>query len=50
MKGSPIIQAEVAEYAYVASVNSKVFHKPDSRWAKKTSERNLIGSNRERMR
>ena len=43
MKGNPIIQAKVAEYAYVASVNSEVFHKPDSRWARQIKEKNLIG-------
>lgn len=38
-----ISQAEVAEYAYVASVNSEVFHKPTCRWVKKISPHNLTG-------
>jgi len=42
-EGTPIRQAEAAEYAYVASVNSEVFHQPNCRWAKQISERNLIG-------
>ncbi|MHC4172001.1 MAG: Ada metal-binding domain-containing protein [Planctomycetota bacterium] len=35
----------VAEYTYVASKNSEVFHKPQCRWAKKISPRNLGGYN-----
>jgi hypothetical protein len=38
-----ITQAQVAEYAYVASVNTEVFHQPNYRWAKKIAERNLVG-------
>ena len=44
-EGVPISQAQVAEYAYVASANSGVFHQPDCRYAKKISERNLTGFN-----
>jgi hypothetical protein len=32
-----------AEYKYVASKNSEVFHKPDCSWAKKIKPENLIG-------
>ena len=32
----------VSEYAYLASVNSEVFHKPNCTWAKKIKEKNLI--------
>lgn len=42
-EGVPITRNEVAEYAYVASVNSEVFHRPDCEWAKKISPRNLVG-------
>lgn len=35
----------VAEYKYVASKNSKVFHKPDCRWAKRIKPANLVGYN-----
>ena len=38
-----VTQAQVAEYAYVASVNSEVFHQPNCKWAKKISPRNLVG-------
>jgi hypothetical protein len=31
-----------AEYEYVASKNSKVFHKPDCKWAKKIKPENLV--------
>jgi len=40
----PGIQA-VAESKYVASKNSEVFHKPQCRWAKKISPKNLVGYN-----
>lgn len=36
-------QTQQAKYAYVASKNSKVFHKPDCRWAKKISPANFVG-------
>ena len=35
----------VAEYKYVASKNSKVFHKPECRWAKRIKPANLVGYN-----
>lgn len=35
----------VAESKYVASKNSEVFHKPQCRWAKKISPKNLVGYN-----
>ena len=41
-EGLPISQTQVSEYAYVASVNNEVFHKPDCRCAKKISQRNPI--------
>ncbi len=36
-------QSDAAEYTYVASVNSEVFHKPTCRSAKQIREHNLIG-------
>lgn len=39
----PSIKQVMAEYEYVASKNSEVFHKPDCRWAKKISPKNLVG-------
>ena len=38
-----ISQAEVAEYAYVASVNSEVFHQPNCRYAQRIKQNNLVG-------
>jgi hypothetical protein len=38
----PNTKSVVAEYKYVASKNSKVFHKVDCRWAKNISPSNLI--------
>jgi len=38
----PSIKQVMAEYEYVASKNSEVFHKPDCRWAKKISPKNLV--------
>jgi len=35
----------VAEYEYVASKNSKVFHKPDCSWVKRILAKNLVGYN-----
>jgi len=35
----------VAEYTYVASKNSEVFHRPQCRWAKKISPKNLVDYN-----
>ena len=34
---------QTKEWKYVASKNSKVFHRPDCKWAKKISSKNLIG-------
>ena len=40
----PVVETtQSAQYSYVASVNSKVFHQPDCKWAKKINPRNLIG-------
>ena len=39
----PAVEQVTAEYEYVASKNSNVFHKPDCRWAKKISPKNLVG-------
>ena len=38
-------KSAVAEYGYVASKNSKVFHKPECRWAKRIKPDNLVGYN-----
>ena len=35
--------AEARGKPYVASVLREVYHRPDCRWAKKISERNLLG-------
>ena len=35
----------VAKYKFVASKNSKVFHKPDCTWAKRIKPENLVGYN-----
>ena len=40
----PTTQA-VAEYGYVASKNSEVFHKAGCRWAKRISQKNLVRYN-----
>ncbi|MHC4159135.1 MAG: Ada metal-binding domain-containing protein [Planctomycetota bacterium] len=39
------VKAEVAQYNYVASKNSKVFHRPNCSSAKKIKSENLIGYN-----
>lgn len=39
----PDAKRTVAEYKYVASKNSKVFHKPECSWAKRISPKNLVG-------
>jgi hypothetical protein len=39
----PISQAQVAEYAYVASAQREVFHRSNCEWAKKISPHNLVG-------
>jgi len=41
--GDKIDKTEAAKYAYVASSEREIFHKPSCRWADKISERNLIG-------
>jgi hypothetical protein len=41
----PDAKRAVAEYKYVASKNSKVFHKPDCRWVKRIKPANLVGYN-----
>jgi len=39
----PGATSAVAEYKYVASKNSKVFHKPECHWAKRIKPENLVG-------
>lgn len=39
----PVAKSTVAEYRYVASKNSKVFHKPECSWAKRIKPENLVG-------
>jgi hypothetical protein len=41
----PLGKQAVAEYTYVASKNSEVFHRPQCRWAKKISPKNLVDYN-----
>jgi sugar phosphate isomerase/epimerase len=41
----PAAEPVVAEYRYVASKNSSVFHRPQCRWAKKISPKNLVNYN-----
>ena len=41
----PIVRSAVAEYNYVASENSKVFHRPDCHWVKQIKPENLVGYN-----
>ncbi len=41
----PPAKSARAEYKYVASKNSEVFHKPDCSWAKKIKPENLTGYN-----
>ena len=41
----PPAKSVQAEYKYVASKNSEVFHKPDCNWAKKIKPENLTGYN-----
>jgi len=41
----PAAESIVAEYRYVASKNSKVFHRPQCRWAKNISPKNLVNYN-----
>lgn len=41
----PAAESVVAEYRYVASKNSEVFHRHQCRWAKKISPKNLVDYN-----
>jgi len=41
----PGARSAVAKYKYVASKNSKVFHKPECSWAKRIKPENLAGYN-----
>ena len=41
----PGAKSAVAEYKYVASKNSKVFHKPECSWVKRIKPENLVGYN-----
>ena len=41
-KTTPVVKPATAKYKYVASKNSKVFHKPDCRWAKRIKPANLV--------
>lgn len=41
----PDAKRAVAQYKYVASKNSKVFHKPECRWVKRIKPANLVGYN-----
>ena len=43
IEGTAISQAEVAECAYIASVNSEVFHQPNCRHAQRIKPKNLVG-------
>jgi hypothetical protein len=44
-QAKPAAESLVAEYRYVASKNSGVFHRPQCRWAKKISPKNLVNYN-----
>ena len=41
----PGARSAVAKYKYVASKNSKIFHKPECSWAKRIKPENLVGYN-----
>jgi len=43
---SPPATIQTKEWKYVASKNSRVFHRPDCKWAKRISSKNLIGFKR----
>ena len=43
--GSPTLSVQTREWRYVASRKSEVFHRPDCKWAKRISPKNLIGFN-----
>ena len=36
-------RSEISQYAFVASKQSEVYHKPTCRWAQKIAEYNLVG-------
>jgi len=38
----PAVQSEVTEHKYVASRNSKIFHKPDCVWVQRIAPKNLV--------
>ena len=38
----PSAESQAAKYKYVASKNSKVFHKPDCTWVKRIAAKNLV--------
>jgi len=40
---SSTASVQIKEWKYVASRNSKVFHRPDCKWAKKIKPGNLVG-------
>ncbi len=39
---TPLVKPTTAKYRYVASKNSKVFHKPDCRWVQRIKPANLV--------
>jgi len=41
-KTTPVVKPATAQYKYVASKNSKVFHNPDCRWAQRIKPANLV--------
>jgi len=45
LQAEPVAKPAVAKYKYVASKNSKVFHKPQCIWAKRIKPENLVGYN-----
>lgn len=44
-RGKPAIKPATAEYKYVASKNSKVFHRPHCSWARRIKPENITGYN-----
>ncbi len=40
---APAVKSPAAQFSYVASKNSKVFHNPECQWAKKIRPENVIG-------
>jgi cbb3-type cytochrome oxidase cytochrome c subunit len=43
--GNHITYSQTAEYAYVASSERDIYHRPTCRWAQKISAANLVGYN-----